>query len=164
MAYEVLMGLHYLHGFKVVMLDLKSPNVLLAADGTAKLADVGLARLMSVTSLSHKIPTGTWAWAAPEALLGNKASSLPQAQAICHSVLMSSAGKFCPMPAVHDPVHALAPHSEALIFSALSSALRFWTNPVQVNIKADMYSFGVLLWEIITLERPLQRGNLREIM
>ena len=71
-AYEVLMGLHYLHGFKVVMLDLKSPNVLLAADGTAKLADVGLARLMSVTSLSHKIPTGTWAWAAPEALLGNK--------------------------------------------------------------------------------------------
>lgn len=26
-----------------------------------------------------------------------------------------------------------------------------------------MYSFGVLLWEIITLERPLQRGNLREI-
>ena len=77
MAYEVLMGLHYLHGFKVVMLDLKSPNVLLAADGTAKLADVGLARLMSVTSLSHRMPTGTWAWAAPEALLGNKVRLLP---------------------------------------------------------------------------------------
>ena len=71
------MGLHYLHGFKVVMLDLKSPNVLLAADGTAKLADVGLARLMSVTSLSHRMPTGTWAWAAPEALLGNKVRLLP---------------------------------------------------------------------------------------
>ena len=75
MAYEVLMGLHYLHGFKVVMLDLKSPNVLLAADGTAKLADVGLARLMTVTSFSHKVPTGTWAWAAPEALLGHKVGS-----------------------------------------------------------------------------------------
>ena len=74
-AYEVLMGLHYLHGFKVVMLDLKSPNVLLAADGTAKLADVGLARLMTVTSFSHKVPTGTWAWAAPEALLGHKVRS-----------------------------------------------------------------------------------------
>lgn len=69
------MGLHYLHGFKVVMLDLKSPNVLLAADGTAKLADVGLARLMTVTSFSHKVPTGTWAWAAPEALLGHKVGS-----------------------------------------------------------------------------------------
>ena len=76
------MGLHYLHGFHVVMLDLKSPNVLLAADGTAKLADVGLARLMSVSSLSHKIPTGTWAWAAPEALLGNKVSNPLNTEAI----------------------------------------------------------------------------------
>ena len=88
-AYEVLMGLHYLHGFKVVMLDLKSPNVLLAADGTAKLADVGLARLMSVTSLSHKIPTGTWAWAAPEALLGNKVTSC------CVRVGLDVPGKCC---------------------------------------------------------------------
>ncbi len=96
-AYEVLMGLHYLHGFKVVMLDLKSPNVLLAADGTAKLADVGLARLMSVTSLSHKIPTGTWAWAAPEALLGNKVSSLPQPPLIHASDSNSSAVRSGPV-------------------------------------------------------------------
>ena len=84
-AYEVLMGLHYLHGFKVVMLDLKSPNVLLAADGTAKLADVGLARLMSVTSLSHRMPTGTWAWAAPEALLGNRVWLVPLTSKITSS-------------------------------------------------------------------------------
>ena len=33
-------------------LDLKSPNILLAVDGTAKIADVGLARIFT----AHSVP------------------------------------------------------------------------------------------------------------
>ncbi len=85
-------------------LDLKSSNVLIAADGTAKISDVGLAALISRSYLSQMAPAGTWAWVAPEVILGGR-----------------------------------------------------------VTMKADIFSFGVVLWEIITLERPAWRGNLRDI-
>lgn len=89
---------------RVVHLDLKSSNVLLAADGTAKISDVGLAALISRSYLSQMAPAGTWAWVAPEVILGGR-----------------------------------------------------------VTHKADIFSFGVVLWEIVTLERPAWRGNLRDI-
>ncbi|CAK0772056.1 hypothetical protein CVIRNUC_003924 [Coccomyxa viridis] len=103
-AYEIALGLHCLHDLKVVHLDLKSSNVLIAGDGSAKISDVGLAALMSQNYLSQMAPAGTWSWVAPEVILGGK-----------------------------------------------------------VTNKADIYSFGVVIWEICTLERPAWRGNLRDI-
>lgn len=58
----------------MVHLDLKSSNVLLAADGTAKISDVGLAALMGKNYLSHTAPAGTWAWMAPEVILAGELS------------------------------------------------------------------------------------------
>ena len=54
----------------MVHLDLKSSNVLIAADGSAKISDVGLAALMSQNYLSQMAPAGTWSWVAPEVILG----------------------------------------------------------------------------------------------
>ena len=58
-ALDVARGMRYLHRNAVIHLDLKSPNVLLADDGTAKIADVGLARILhSRTHLSQTLPGG----------------------------------------------------------------------------------------------------------
>lgn len=101
-ACDIARGLHYLHSHKIVHLDIKSSNILLARDGACKIADVGLARsLLTKTLLSEAGTMGTFAWSAPEVLTGQPC-----------------------------------------------------------GIAADIYSFGITLWEIVTGEIP-NRGTMR---
>ena len=58
--------------FILPLQDLKSANILLARDFTAKIADVGLARILHDDMLSSRKEVGTFAWAAPEVLLGQR--------------------------------------------------------------------------------------------
>lgn len=51
--------------------DLKSANILLARDNTAKIADVGLAKIMHRQFLSSLYNVGTFAWSAPEVSLSD---------------------------------------------------------------------------------------------
>lgn len=97
-ALDIARGLCYLHARSVAHLDLKSPNILLAADGTAKIGDMGLSRVLSKGILSQVTDVGTFSWAAPELILNE----------------------------------AITP-------------------------AADVYSFGIVMWEIITGRVP-QRG------
>ena len=127
-------ALAYLHHYKIVHLDIKSQNVLLTRsgltmsmlaavlvrlccwqefnrpeychpgrDGSAKVADVGLAQVAHDTYLTQVNSLGTFAYAAPELLAGDRCTT-----------------------------------------------------------KADLWSFGVLIWELVTREPP-QRGKLRDV-
>ncbi|KAL4421859.1 hypothetical protein ABPG77_001341 [Micractinium sp. CCAP 211/92] len=100
-ALDVAAALAYLHNKRVMHFDIKASNVLLTRDLTAKLGDVGLSKALTHTIASQSGPVGTFAWCAPEVLMG----------------------KPC-------------------------------------TFSADIYSFGVLLFEICTGEMPL-RGRLK---
>lgn len=100
---DVARGLHYLHSKRVVHFDLKSANILLSRAGTAKLADIGMARVLNKSYLSVISGMGTFAWSAPEVLAGKRCTE-----------------------------------------------------------KADIFSWGVVLWEICTGEAPA-RGDMRPL-
>ena len=100
---DVAKGLRYLHSKRVVHLDLKSANILLSRAGDAKIADVGMARVLSRSCLSAMSAGGTFAWSAPEVLAGRRCTE-----------------------------------------------------------KVDVYSWGVVLWEVCTGEAPV-RGDMRAL-
>ena len=64
--------------------DLKSANILLARDFTAKIADVGLARILKDDMLSTQKEVGTFAWAAPEVLLGQRTTEAADIYSVSH--------------------------------------------------------------------------------
>ena len=72
MALDIARGLAFLHARNIVHFDLKSGNVLLNNSNTAKLADVGLAKILTDAHGSNLVTflatadLGTFAWAAPE--------------------------------------------------------------------------------------------------
>jgi hypothetical protein len=103
-AADVARGLAYLHARRVVHLDLKSANILLTRAGVAKIADVGMARVLQASCLSAAAAgAGTFAWSAPEVLAGRRCTAA-----------------------------------------------------------VDVYSYGVVLWEICTGEAPV-RGAMRTL-
>ncbi|GMF34286.1 unnamed protein product [Phytophthora lilii] len=75
--YEVALGLHFLHERNVTHGDLKGNNILVGADGTAKLTDFGLSSML--TSSAEPTPvvgtTGAVRWKAPEILSGASGAS-----------------------------------------------------------------------------------------
>ncbi len=103
-ATEIARGVEYLHQFKYIHRDLKSGNVLLMEDLTAKICDFGSAKQVQMENVStvQTSRTGTYKWRSPEAIRGEKVSSS-------------------------------------------------W----------DVYSYGIMLWELVTHKIPFSHLNLR---
>ncbi|KAK8900194.1 hypothetical protein M9Y10_002517 [Tritrichomonas musculus] len=102
-AYDVALGIEYLHDRKIIHRDLKSLNILLDGNYKAKISDFGMVRTKTQGPMTGLI--GTAHWMAPE-------------------VLMSS------------PYY---------------------------NEKVDVFSYGILLWELLTGDMPYKNmspGNI----
>ncbi|ETO64112.1 TKL protein kinase [Phytophthora nicotianae P1976] len=98
LANDMAQGMSYLHEHSVMHRDLKSSNVLLDAQGTAKISDFGLSCVMEVgRSADRTAETGTYGWMAPEVIR-------------------------------HEPYSS----------------------------KADVYSFAVVLWELLAKDIPFK--------
>lgn len=68
---QLVNGLKYLHSRNIIHRDLKPTNILVSRDGTLKIADFGLARVISPMDLSYSSEVVTLWYRAPELLLGS---------------------------------------------------------------------------------------------
>jgi tRNA A-37 threonylcarbamoyl transferase component Bud32 len=91
MARELGAALDHAHGHGVVHRDVKPGNVLLRVDGVTKLADLGIATAVDLTSITHSGEVlGTAAYMAPEQLEGSDAgpaSDVYALAAVCYEAL-----------------------------------------------------------------------------
>ncbi|KAF6253847.1 hypothetical protein COO60DRAFT_383790 [Scenedesmus sp. NREL 46B-D3] len=141
-AKELCAALAYLHSMDVVHGDLKSSNVLLKAAATtawdsrgfvAKVSDFGLSRVMDAISAAN----GTAATAASSSC-GDPSSA----------VAAAAAGNASPgVPLGQWPVQAQQ-------FGALSHAAPELMRGGELSKASDVYSVGVLLWELLTGQAP----------
>ncbi|KAG2134519.1 kinase-like domain-containing protein [Suillus clintonianus] len=73
---QIAEGLKYLHDNNVIHGDLTSNNVLVAADGSPRLADFGVSNIMVESNPAFSYQTGAVRWAAPELIV------LPEGQTV----------------------------------------------------------------------------------
>lgn len=177
-AAEVCRGMDYLHRRNIVHRDLKTANLLMDDLGTVKVADFGVARVMDTGGVMTA-ETGTYRCAAlsPPAMYRLMFQTLQQYRIGCSPLpsidvsrsvgpdqCTSAALQVISLPAafmVGPQLQCTAADACAPPLKSMVRAYPRWMAPEVIehapyNEKADVFSFGILLWELLTGRVPYQ--------
>lgn len=151
---QIAEGMAYIEKKNYIHRDLRAANVLVSDSLLCKIADFGLARVIEDDQ-----------YTAREGECGLAAYWMDQSFStalLCQTPLQTGDG----FPASAD----LTDLCELCVFCVSGAKFPIkWTAPEAINygsftIKSDMWSFGVLLYEIITYGKNPYPGNIIEIM
>ncbi|MHC4222445.1 MAG: serine/threonine-protein kinase [Planctomycetota bacterium] len=157
---DIFAGLAAAHEAGVVHGDVKPANILLAADGTAKLVDFGLARVAGEISLSQSSSThlaGTPGYMAPEVVMGDKATEYSDiwSTGVVLYRMLTGAPPF-PATSLGDLFHAIQNRQPPRLDPAIPSALAELTMRCLAKDQVDRP--GSCREALVELEAP---GHLR---
>ena len=105
LALAVCSALHYAHGHGVLHRDIKPENALFAADDTLKVADFGIAKVLSgdTTATKGGFMLGTPAYMAPEQVRSEQVTPATDVYATGVLLYWALSGQY-PFPAGEDPL------------------------------------------------------------
>lgn len=135
---DILSGLEYLHANKIIHRDIKGANLLIATDGTIKLADFGVATFMKPGG--NYTVAGTPHWMAPEIFNDKGASSATDIWSLGITIFEMLTG--------HPPHHEKAPMATMYAISKNERP------PIPENISEDAKHFLKLCFRKDPERRP----------